>query len=90
MTPHDLDRSVVQARLAQIQELLDDLDAIGDLSAEKLEQDRMLRHAVERVLSQIVEMAVSVNSHVAATVLREPPRDYREFVQSAAAWLARR
>lgn len=77
MTPRDLDRGVVQARLRLIEELLDDLERAGELTAEMLQRDRMLRHAIERILSQIVELAVSVNGHVSATVLEAAPKDYR-------------
>lgn len=58
-------------------ELLADLDVVGSVSAGTLEGDRMLRHAVERILSQLVELAVSVNGHVAATQLGRAPSDYR-------------
>lgn len=85
MTPRDLDTGVVQARLRLIEELLDDLERAGELTGSMLEQDRMLRHAVERILSQIVELAVSVNGHVSATVLAKAPADYRSSFELAAA-----
>lgn len=69
MTPRDFDGAVVLARLRLIGALLDDLEAVGQVSAEGLAADRMLRHAVERVLGQLVELAVAVNGHVAATRL---------------------
>lgn len=84
MTPGHLDVGVVQARLRLIEGLLDDLEGIGELTATMLEQDRMLRHAVERILSQLVELAVAANSHVSATVLNEAPKDYRSSFQLAA------
>lgn len=77
MTPREFDASVVQARLALMRELIGDLEGIGGVSAESLSSDRMLRHAVERIISQLVELAVSINSHVASTVLRRAATDYR-------------
>jgi uncharacterized protein YutE (UPF0331/DUF86 family) len=77
VTPREFDGGVVQTRLAQLDRLLDDLQAIGDITPGLLEQDRILRHAVERILSQVVELAVSVNGHVASTLLRRAPEDYR-------------
>ena len=77
MTPREFDSSVVQSRLALMRDLLGDLDAVGSVSAESLSSDRMLRHAVERVLSQLVELAVSINSHVASTILQRGATDYR-------------
>ncbi len=78
MTSRSLDPEVVQSRLALLERLLDDLDFAGDVSVERLRADRMLRHAIERILAQLVDVAVSVNSHVAATSLGQAPRDYRE------------
>lgn len=71
-----------------IQDLLDDLSSAGDVTLERLRRDRMLRHAVERILWQLVEVAVAVNSHVAATLLGESPKDYRSsFTLAEAAGL---
>jgi uncharacterized protein YutE (UPF0331/DUF86 family) len=77
VTPRELDAGVVQSRLRLLEDLLNDLDSVGQLTADRLREDRMLRHAVERVLSQLVELAVSINSHVASTVLQRAPNDYR-------------
>lgn len=77
MTPREFDAGVVQTRIAQINRLLDDLQSMGDIDPGRLEDDRILRYAVERILSQVVELAVSVNGHVAATLIHESPKDYR-------------
>lgn len=78
MSPRDLDAGIVLARLTSIRELLHDLRLAGEVSKADLQRDRRLRHAVERILTQLVELAVSVNSHVAATALGKAPGDYRE------------
>lgn len=78
MSPRDLDASVVQTRLSVMRELLDDLSAVGDVTMADLQDDRMLRYAVERILGQLVAFAVSINSHIGATELGDAPRDYRE------------
>lgn len=77
MSPRELDARVVHARLGLMRDLLDDLDAVGPINVDGLRHDRMLRHAVERILTQLVELAVSVNGHVAATVFGKAPADYR-------------
>lgn len=77
MTPREFDAGVVQNRLSLIAGLLDDLDEVGDVTVARLTEDRILRHAVERVLTRVVELAASVNGHVAATLLRKAPQDYR-------------
>lgn len=84
MSPRDFDAEVVQSRLALIRDLLEDLEATGDVTSERLSADRFLRHAVERILTQLVELAVSVNSHVAGTVLGKGPVDYRSSFDLAA------
>lgn len=78
MTPPTLDFGVVQSRLSLIGQLLDDLERAGEVTVARLTSDRMLRHAVERILSQIVELAVSVNSHVSSAILARAPKNYRE------------
>ena len=50
---------------------------MGEVSVDLLQRDRMLRHGVERVLGQLVELAVSINGHVGATLLGRAPQDYR-------------
>jgi len=77
VSPREFEPGVVHARISLIRELLADLDTVGAVSVSDLEQDRMLRHAVERILVQLVELAVSINSHVAATQLGRAPADYR-------------
>lgn len=77
MSPREFDAGVVQARLTLIRDLLDDLQTVGEVSVDLLQRDRMLRHGVERVLGQLVELAVSINGHVGATLLGRAPRDYR-------------
>lgn len=84
MTPRDFDADVVQSRLRVMTELLDDLTNTGEIDHKRLEADRLLRHAVERILSQLVEMAVSTNTHVAATVLGEAPTTYKSSFALAA------
>lgn len=69
MTPPGLDGAMLQAKLRAMRELLDDLDGAGDLDADVLQADRMLRHGVERILTQLVELAAGVNGHLAVTQL---------------------
>ena len=84
MTPPDLDREVVHAKLHRLRELLDDLDALPHLDGAVLERDRMLRHAVERVLTQVVELAAGINNHLVAARLGKGALGYRESFLLAA------
>ena len=87
MTPvagRNFDHDVVQNRLRTIRELLNDLESLRAVTEERLTEDRLTRHAVERILSQLVDLAVSVNGYVAATVVGRAPEDYRGSFQLAA------
>jgi uncharacterized protein YutE (UPF0331/DUF86 family) len=84
MSPRDLDTDVIQARLAILSELLADMGAAGTMRKDRLEEDRLLRRAVERILSQLVEVAVAINSHVAASLLGRAPSSYRDSFRLAA------
>jgi uncharacterized protein YutE (UPF0331/DUF86 family) len=79
-----VDAAVIQERLRLIRDLLADLDVIGDVTADRLQQDRIVRHAVERILTQLVDLAVSINSHVAAAREGRAPATYRESFAAAA------
>jgi uncharacterized protein YutE (UPF0331/DUF86 family) len=78
VTPPALDRASVQAKLRLLRQLLDDLDAVGELTVGRLEEDRLLRYAVERILTQVVDLAVAVNGHVVAARTGAAPATYRE------------
>lgn len=73
-----VDGELVAARLTLIRELITDLVTLGQTMAGDLAADRIRRHDTERILTQMVELAVSVNSHIAAAVLGRGPGSYRE------------
>lgn len=85
MSPRELDASTVQRRVETMRSLLDDLRSVGEVSPTRLDSERMLRHGVERVLSQLVELAVAINSHVASALSGRAPEDYRSSFAAAAA-----
>lgn len=81
MSPRDLDPEVLAARLARLDELLEILEGmrpIGQLT------DPVARLAVERILTQSVEIAVDICSHVVVTRSGRGPATYRESVERAA------
>jgi uncharacterized protein YutE (UPF0331/DUF86 family) len=84
MSPRELDRAVLHAKLRVVRELLDDLEPLRGTSAEQLATNRLTRYAVERILTQLVDVAVSVNSHVAAAISGRGPADYHESFDLAA------
>lgn len=84
MTPRRFDPALIQERLRQIQLLLADLVEVGEVDAERLRRERPTRHVVERVLSQIVEFAGSINAHIAASLLGRSPGSYAESFDEVA------
>lgn len=83
MTPRDLDTQIVVRRLLLLDELLDDLRGVAD-DPGRLAKDRLARRGVERILTQLVELASDINGHIAATVLHVPPGSYRDSFGLAA------
>lgn len=78
MTPRPLQPATVTAKLRLLRDLLDDLDTIGTVTPERLTDDRVLLRAVERILTQLVDLAASVNTHVVAATTGRAPTTYRE------------
>lgn len=77
MTPPALDSASVHAKLALLRRLLDDLDETGEVTRSRLEGDQLLRYAIERILTQLVDLAVAINGHLVAARLGAGPPDYR-------------
>lgn len=78
MTPRRLDPSIVQARLSVMRGLLDDLADVDTAGEPSLAENRMLRHGVERILTQLVELATAINEHVVGARLQRVATSYRE------------
>jgi uncharacterized protein YutE (UPF0331/DUF86 family) len=72
-----IDRDVVIVRLALMRELIADLEHVGDPDADQLNSDRLIRHAVERILGQLVDLAVAINAHLVAGLTGTAPATYR-------------
>ena len=79
-----IDADVLVLRLGLMRELLADLDSVGEVDARRLRDDRLTRHAVERILTRLVDLAVSINSHVAGSA-GKTPSSYRESFHAAVA-----
>lgn len=82
MAPRDLDPETVVARLAHLEELMDVLEGMGDLG--DVSGDPVRRLAVERILTQSVDIVVDVSSHIAITQTGRSPTTYREAVERVA------
>ncbi len=78
MTPRAFQPQLVQAKLRLLQRLLQELEGLGQLTRERLEAEAVVRLALERLLTQLVDVAASVNTHVATAVLDRAPASYHE------------
>ncbi len=63
--------------------LLDDLAEVDAAGPPSLADNRMLRHGVERILTQLVELATTINEHVAGARLQRVATSYRESFELA-------
>lgn len=85
MTPRRFDHAVVERKLQLLDELLRDMEGAGTITAVALRDDRMLRHGVERLLTQIVQLAVDINAHIVVGIGHPTPSDYRGSFRDAGA-----
>lgn len=84
MSPRDLDVAAAHTKLRLIRELLDDLESLRGATSQRLHEERFQRYATERILTQLVDLAVSINNHITAVHLQRAPSDYRESFELAA------
>lgn len=70
------DRNVLIRRLDAMRDLLDHLEGLKINGSADL-ADLGVRLQVERVVTQVVNLAVEINAHVSSTVLGRPPADYQ-------------
>lgn len=83
MTPRRFDADVVHQKLSLIEETLDTLQSLGEVTARRLAEDPVVAAAVERLLTRAVDLAVDVNSHAASSLLGRHPGGYAESFRMA-------
>lgn len=76
--PRPLDLAVVGRRLRLMSTLLEQLDGLGTVDEARLLREPIVRLAVERVLSQLVDLAVDINSHLGSAVVGRAPERFRD------------
>ena len=84
MTPRRLDPATIAARLRLIEDLLRDLLEIGEVDVQRLRRERFTRHIVERVLTQLVDLANGINTHIVAAELDRAPQSNRASFEELA------
>lgn len=85
MTPRPLDVATVQAKLRLLDELLDVLRELGQVTGDRLRSDPIVRLALERVLTQGVDLVAAVCTHVVSAQGLRTASTYRAAVEDAAA-----
>ena len=83
MVPRRLNTAVVYQKLQLMEKVLDDLDGLGEITVERLSSEPIINYAVERMLTQLVELASSINTHVSVARGRVAG-DYRQSFDMAA------
>lgn len=78
MTPPRLDVDACQEKVALLADLVADLDRHVDVTGGELRADRDRRHVVERILTQLVDIAGSLNSLLARGLGHRTPTGYRD------------
>ncbi len=66
-----------------MRELLDDLAEVDAAGEPQLTENRMLRHGIERIFTQLVELATAINEHVVGARLQRVATSYRESFELA-------
>ena len=64
MTPSGLVESVVQRRLTMIDRLVGAAESRRGITGEELDRDFDTRLIVERILTQLADLAVDINAHI--------------------------
>lgn len=84
MTPRMLDDESILSKLRSMRRLLDELESLVPVTQADLESDYGKQLIIERVLSQLVDLAGAINTHVATVKLAEAPHDLRRSFDIAA------
>lgn len=82
--PRAVDWRSLQAKLRRSRELLEQVRVIGPVDVARLDSEPVTALALERILTQLVELAFATNSHVAVAVLGRAPDSYAESFTLAA------
>lgn len=74
----------MQRRLSEMSVLLAVLDRHRQVTGHDLEEEIERRLVIERAVTQIVDLAVKINTHVATATGRPAPADYHQSFAAAA------
>ncbi|THV28054.1 type VII toxin-antitoxin system HepT family RNase toxin [Glycomyces paridis] len=84
MSTTERTQAIVAKHLQLMGRLLDRLEEIAPDDLALMQPDDIVRLAVERIVTQVIDIAVSVNQHLVADRLGRAAQNYRESFQLAA------
>lgn len=84
MRPRRLDERAVQSRLQLMGTLLRRLTRFGEVDRRTVEDDLDQRLILERIITQLVDLAVAVNTQIASAELGAAPDSYGESFSTLA------
>jgi uncharacterized protein YutE (UPF0331/DUF86 family) len=84
VTPRRLDVGTLGAKLRAMRRLLDELDRIGAVDVDRFARNFSTQLVVERIVSQLVDLAAGINTHVLTTETGESPPDVRRSFTAVA------
>jgi len=73
-----LDKAIITKKLSVIVEALKALELIRAMSLEDYRLDIYKRKAAERLLQELIEAAIDINTHIITSSGHTPPDDYYE------------
>lgn len=73
-----IDKEIIRRKLAVIVENLNALEPIKDMTKEKYIEDVYKRKATERLLQELIESAIDINTHIIVQTGNIAPADYYE------------
>lgn len=78
----ELDRDIVEKKIASIKDYLSDLEKIKDLSLEEYRSDVFRKRGIEKTLINIIQAAIDINNYLLAKVSKAAAADnYDSFMQ---------
>jgi uncharacterized protein YutE (UPF0331/DUF86 family) len=81
MSPFDTD--IIRAKIAIIQDNLKALEPIKEMSRDEYLRDLYKRKATERLLQELIEAAIDINTHIVVGSGYAPPDDYYQSFKRA-------
>lgn len=79
------DREIIKRKIAVIIENLNALEPIKDMPKEEYIEDIYKRKATERLLQELIEAAIDINTHIIVQTGNTAPDDYYESFINAGA-----